>query len=98
MQQESTIQRNPRVVFRQLSDGSGVLLHLDSTEYHGLDPIGALIWDLLDSPKTMDVLLAELRASLTDTPPALADDIQEFVGNLKDRDLIHAGPFPAPSM
>lgn len=94
MEQETIIQRNPRVVFRQITDGTGVLLHLDSTNYHGLDPTGALIWNLLDSPKSIDMLLAELRASFPETPPALADDINEFVRDLKDRDLIQAGTRP----
>ncbi len=92
--EQATVQRNPRVVFRQLNDGSGVLLHLDSTNYHGLDPMGAVIWNLLESPKTIDMLLAELRASFPETPPALADDIHEFVGDLKERDLVQAGPRP----
>ncbi len=97
MELGSTIQRNPRVVFRLLKDGTGVLLHLESTNYHGVDSIGALIWALLDSPRTMDDLVRELSSQLTNPPPHIADDVRTFVEDLEARDLVAAGMLPAPS-
>lgn len=88
---ESTIRRNPRVVFRQLTDGTGVLLNLDSTHYHGVDNVGALIWSLLDGPRTVGALVSELRSQLTDPPAHVTEDVQAFVADLKDRDLVTAG-------
>ncbi len=88
MHSDTTIRRNPRAVFRKLSDGTAVLLHVDSTAYHGVNEMGVLIWDVLETPRTFDELLVELRASLTASPPELADDVQEFVRNLEARDLV----------
>ncbi len=88
MEQGATVQRNPRVAFRQLEDGTGVLLHLDSTNYHGVNGVGALIWCLLDSPRTLGELVMELRSQLNDPPPNLADDVRTFLGDLEQRDLV----------
>ena len=50
------------VMFREL-DGEAVLLNLESGKYYGLDPVGARIWSLLATPKTVarvrDSVLAE---------------------------------------
>ena len=43
------IRRNPDVVFRPLEEEQGgVLLHLQSGEYHGLNELGSLIWGLIE--------------------------------------------------
>ncbi len=88
MELGATVQRNPRVAFRQLEDGTGVLLHLDSTNYHGVNGVGALIWSLLDSPRTLGELVVALRSQLNDPPPSLVDDVRTFVGDLEKRDLV----------
>lgn len=88
MEPGATVQRNPHVAFRQLKDGTGVLLHLDSTYYHGVNGVGALIWSLLESPRTVDELVLELRSHLTHPPSDLPDDVREFVGDLEERDLV----------
>ena len=52
MIEETTIlRRNPRVEYRGMGEREGgVLLHLDTAAYHGLNEVGALIWRLLEQP------------------------------------------------
>jgi hypothetical protein len=40
--------------------GEAAILHLKSAIYYGLDPVGARVWDLLRTPKT----LAEIRDAI----------------------------------
>lgn len=83
------IRRNPQVVYRELAgEGGGVLLHLESGAYHGLNETGSLIWDLLDGTRGFDALLAELREQLDDAPDDLDDEIERFLADLRERDLI----------
>ncbi|MGH3020173.1 MAG: PqqD family protein, partial [Gaiellaceae bacterium] len=60
------IRKNPQVVYRTLAGEGGVLLHLESGAYHGLNEVGTFIWGLLDEEKTFDQLVAELREQLLD--------------------------------
>jgi hypothetical protein len=83
-----TLRRSDRAVFRELADGTGVLLHLDSTAYHGINRIGALIWSLIEDGTTLQELTDEVRAAVLDPPDELADDVAEFVRDLLARDLI----------
>lgn len=90
IQLSTALRRNPRVEYRSLGDeGSGVLLHLDTAAYHGLNPVGALIWSLLENEMTFDALLDALRRELKETPDTFQQEIAEFLGQLAERDLIH---------
>jgi PqqD family protein of HPr-rel-A system len=83
------IRRNPQVVYRELTgEGSGVLLHLESGAYHGLNETGSLIWELLDGGRTFDALVAELRERLADPPDDLPAETERFLADLRERDLI----------
>ena len=90
------LRRNPRVESRSMGEGEGgVLLHLDTAAYHGLNEVGVLIWSLLEEQKQVDVLLQELRAQLQDVPPDFEGEIRQFLADLADRDLILTEPAPS---
>jgi hypothetical protein len=84
----TTILRSDRVEYRSLGDGEGgVLLHLDTAAYHGVNEVGALIWTLIEGI-TFQELLHELRARLSDIPPGFEEDIADFIEDLIDRNLV----------
>lgn len=92
----TVIRRSPRVEYRSLGEGEGgVLLHLDTAAYHGLNEVGALIWRLLEEPKAFDTLLQELRDRLQQLPPQFEEEIGQFLSEIVERDLILAEPASA---
>jgi hypothetical protein len=85
----TVLRRNPRVEYRSMGEGEGgVLLHLDTAAYHGLNEVGALIWRLLEEPKAFDTLLQELRDQLKEVPPQFEEEIRQFLGELAERGLV----------
>ncbi len=88
------VRRSDRVVSRELTaEAGGVLLHLDSGAYHGLNPVGTAIWRLIgESGATFEELVDALRGELPDAPDDLASDVEDFVESLVQRDLatLHA--------
>lgn len=84
------IRKNPQVVYRALAGQGGVLLHLESGAYHGLNEIGTVIWDLLDEERTFDALVVELRGRLLDPPDDLSGEVERFLADLRERDLLAA--------
>jgi hypothetical protein len=89
IEETTVLRRNPRVEYRSMGEGEGgVLLHLDTAAYHGLNEVGAVIWRLLEEPKPFDVLLRELRGELQDVPSRFEDEIRQFLSELAERDLI----------
>lgn len=88
MTTEAVIRKNPQVVYRALAGEGGVLLHLESGAYHGLNEIGTLIWGLLDEERTFDQLVAGLRERLLDPPDDLPGEVGRFLADLRERDLL----------
>ena len=81
------IRRNPQVVYRELAGGGGVLLHLESGAYHGLNETGSLIWDLVDGERASRRCRG-LRQRLDDAPDDLGAETERFLADLRERDLI----------
>jgi Coenzyme PQQ synthesis protein D (PqqD) len=90
IEETTVLRRNPRVEYRSMEEGGGVLLNLDTAAYHGLNEVGGLIWGLLEQPKSFDVLLPELRGELQDVPAQFEEEIRQFLSELAERDLILA--------
>jgi hypothetical protein len=86
---QTTIRRKPDVVFRELQDGEGgVLLHLLSGEYHGLNQLGCVVWGLMDSDRAFGDLVGDVRGRLDDQPDNVEQDVSTFLEGLRDRDLV----------
>jgi hypothetical protein len=92
IERDQMIRPNPRSTFRELAEGSGgVLLHLDTAAYHGLNEIGVAIWSLIQPGITFGALVDALRLQITDAPAALDDDVATFLDDLRQRDLVLIG-------
>ena len=84
------VRRNSRVVYRPLGGEEGaVVLHLDTAAYFGLNEVGSLIWSLVgDDGASVAQLRDGVRAEVDSPPPSLDDDVDRFVGDLVERDLL----------
>jgi hypothetical protein len=92
IERDQMIRPNPRSTFRELAEGSGgVLLHLDTAAYHGLNEIGVAIWSLIQPGITFGALVDALRSQIADAPAALDDDVATFLDDLRQRDLVLIG-------
>jgi hypothetical protein len=86
---QAKIRRNPQVIVRELSAGEGaVLLHLESGAYHGVNPVGELIWELLEEERTVADLVEAVRNRTEDPPATLEDDVVRFLESVQERDLL----------
>jgi hypothetical protein len=89
MNRDSKVSRNPKIVARELGEPQGaVLLHLETGAYHGLNPVGFLVWDLIDGERTVGDLVEGVRARIEDPPPQVEQDVLKFLEAGLARDLI----------
>lgn len=86
---ESKVRRNPQVAARELSEGEGgVLLHLESGQYHGVNRIGLVIWELLEAPQSVRKVVDAVRDRVEEPPPQLERDVIAFLTSVHERDLV----------
>lgn len=77
------------VAYRDLSGAGGaVLLRLDTGQYHGIDPVGRLVWELIGDGTTLDDLLHSLRSEVDDAPDTMDSEIEQFLLELVERGLV----------
>ena len=88
MSQSNPPSRSPRVVHSSLSGGEVVLLNLETGQYHELNAIGALIWDLLDGSRGTEEVSAKLREKVKDPPSDLDAIVAGFLSDLEERGLV----------
>ncbi len=78
---------SPHVVLREEFDDWAVLFNCDTGHGFGLNPIGVLIWKLLDGDHTMEDILFELREKIEGVPADTEEHINEFVTALAEQGL-----------
>jgi hypothetical protein len=90
---ESKLRKNPQVVARELAEGEGgVLLHLESGQYHGINAIGLAIWQLIDDGCSVADVVTRLGERVEDPPATLESDVLRFLTRVRDRDLVIVEP------
>lgn len=76
---------------RSLAEGEGaVLLHLESGQYHGVNPIGLAIWELIDDGSSATEVVDRLRERVEDPPASLEGDVLRFLTGVHERNLVIA--------
>ena len=72
----------------------GELTILDpvGSRYYGLEEVGALVWEALRQPRTLDELLAVVMAEYEVDEATLRADLTGFLAELEDRSLVERCP------
>ena len=63
-------------------DGQTVILSPLDYSYHALDPVGARVWELLDQPRSLDDLVADLMAEYDVTDEQCRADVVPFLDRM----------------
>jgi hypothetical protein len=72
--------------------GEAVILNLDSGVYHGLNPVAAHVWKLLQEPKTVSDLLSTLLETYDVAPERCESDLSSLLQDLAANELIVIEP------
>jgi hypothetical protein len=82
-----TPSKNPQVAYRDLTnEEGGLLLHLESGQYHGVNATGFAIWELIDGRRTVSDICDAL-SEVTDAEDVTAE-VRRFIEELRVRNLI----------
>jgi hypothetical protein len=71
-------------------DGA-VMMSPSAAQYIGLSETGGRIWDLLETPRTLGDLCAELAREYAVTADEVQHDVRDFVAGLAERGALTLG-------
>ena len=71
--------------------GEAVLLNLDSGTYHGLNPVGTRVWELLQEPRSVGELRRLLLAEYEVEEAQLQEDLASLLASMEQAGLVRIG-------
>ena len=69
-------------------DGERVMMNLATGEYVGLEGIGGTIWDLLETPRSLSEIEAQVLEEFMVDAETCRADIKEFLSDLTQKGLV----------
>ena len=89
LKESASIRPHDDVVFRSMAEG-GVLLRTSTGAYFSLNDVGATIWEAISDGATtsQDVVTATAQRFPEVSLETLTRDVDDFLSELRDRDLI----------
>jgi hypothetical protein len=80
--------QNPQVLFTEVDDGSGVLLHLDTKFYYTLNPTAVVVWKALAGAPDLAAVAARLAAEFRVEPADAQRDVATILDDLQADGLV----------
>jgi hypothetical protein len=59
-----------------------VMMSVQKGNYIGLSPVGARVWELLDTPQSLDTLCAQLQTEFDVAPDVCRAEVEPFIDQL----------------
>ena len=84
---ESIVSADAGVVSCELATGAA-LLNLDSSIYYSLNDVGARIWALVQTPKSVDEICASIEGQYDVAPERFYTDLVVLLGHMAEAGLI----------
>ncbi|MCC6975523.1 MAG: PqqD family protein [Anaerolineae bacterium] len=88
---DSTIMISPDAVYSDIED-EVVILNPTNGEYYGLNPVGALVWKLAQSPVKVSAVRDAILDSFEVSPEECERDLLELLEDMAGQGLIEVTP------
>lgn len=85
MAEEQRPVANSLLVLREEFDDWAVLFDPDTGDAFGMNPVGVMIWKMLDGAHTRDEILAAIQEQCENVPEEAPAHLDEFISDLVER-------------
>ncbi|WP_404366776.1 PqqD family peptide modification chaperone [Sphingomonas sp. MMS24-J45] len=65
-----------------------VMMSAEQGKYIGLNDVGARVWELIETPQTIDALVAALLEEFDVTPEVCHDEVTAFIEKLRENNAV----------
>lgn len=78
---------NPNLILREEFDSCAILFDPDTGKGFGVNPVGILVWRLLDGEHTVEDIQHSLRERCENVPESAQSDVECFIEELLENGL-----------
>ena len=86
---DTTLTRDAEVLYAPVGTEEAVMMSVTAGRYYGLNAAASRIWELLDSPRTIVQLCAQLCEEFEVDGQSCEAGVLKFVQDLIDNGLVH---------
>lgn len=79
--------RNEQIIDGELDDNQ-VMMHLDKGKFFGLNPVAKRIWQLIETPKTIEEIIALLLEEYDVQETQCLQEVNEFLDKAIQCDIV----------
>lgn len=79
---------NPVAVLREEFDDWAVIFNPDNAEAAGINPVGVMVWKLIDGNRDVKNIIAEVQSSFAEEPETIASDVEVFLRDLEEKGFV----------
>ena len=83
----SIMSRNDQIIYGNV-DGETVMMSIESGHYHSLNLTGNRIWEILENPSTIGMIIETLKDEFDAKPEVITEEVYRFFDKLIERDII----------
>ena len=90
MNSSTIVQQVQNTVSCEIDDQT-VLLNIEAGKYHGFNEVASLIWQIIETPTSIDTICGQLREKFEVSEHQCQSDLIAFLKGLKKSGLITTG-------
>jgi hypothetical protein len=87
---DTVLRRNGEILHAAVSTEEAVMMSVAAGKYYGVNAVGARIWDLLETPKTIAQLCAQIEDEFDVDAVTCETTVLKFAGDLVDNGIVDA--------
>jgi Coenzyme PQQ synthesis protein D (PqqD) len=86
---QTALSRDSDILRASVGSEEAVLMSVTAGRYYGLNAVASRIWELLETPKTIAQLCAQICEEFEVDAQTCMSEVLKFVQNLIDNGLVH---------
>lgn len=86
---DTLLSRNTDILHAPVGTEEAVMMSIDAGRYYGVNAVGARIWELLETPRTIAQLCAQICEEFEVDPQTCETEVLKFVDNLITNGIVH---------
>lgn len=86
---DTILSRNSDILYAPTGAEEAVMMSVTAGSYYGLNAVGSRIWELLEAPKTITQLCAQICEEFEVDAQTCEAEILKFVRDLIDNGVVH---------
>jgi hypothetical protein len=87
---DSSFRRNADILYAPVGVEQGVMMSIEAGRYYGLNSVGVRVWELLEHPKTIAELCAQICEEFEVDIETCEAEVSKFVNDMLANGIVHA--------